>query len=390
MDAKRLPKVRIAAISALITIIVSLEVLQFPESFRFFSLVVSFLLVLGIASLSGGIVRDILVVVTSLVAGGVVVEGIAAIAEPKISMHVSNGLYDQNPLLGWGPSRAGRYHEERIDSASGKTIFSVDYTIGENLLRSTQSADFGPPIVFFGDSLTFGAGLNDPDTLPQQFADLLNRKVPVLNAAFNGYGPSQFLRILQEDLFTSIIGSEQKFFVFLTASWQSERTACKSNWTRLAPSFVLESDEPILKGTCRDRQWIWLRDRLQPFATYRLLLEPLILKPTDEDIELYIRVLSAAVRLAENRYGVRTILPYLRSSGYLQTTGFTDESIMERLRASGAIVIDASLQQEESQGAVLSIPGDGHPTRLANNLRAKMLKDYIERNMDRTLLSGLK
>ena len=29
----------------------------------------------------------------------------------------------------------------------------------------------------------------------------------------------------------------------------------------------------------------------------------------------------------------------------------------------------------------LSIPGDGHPTALANRLRASILKNYLERNM---------
>jgi hypothetical protein len=153
---------------------------------------------------------------------------------------------------------------------------------------------------------------------------------------------------------------------------------------------VLEHGQPVLNGTCRDGQWTWLRDGLQPFASYRLLFEPLILKPDDDDVELYIRTLSAAVRIAETRYGTRTIVPYVRSSGYLQTTKFTDESVMERLREGGAIVIDVSLQQEEKAGAVLNIPGDGHPTRLANSLRARMLKDYVERNIDATLLSGLK
>jgi hypothetical protein len=390
MDGKRLFKLRAAAIPTLIAIIALLETQKFSSSFRFFTLVTSFLLLADIASFSRVKLRDVCLVLASVVFGLIVVEGAAIVAEPKISTHVSDSLYGPKPVVGWGPSHAGRYHEERIDSSTGRAIYSVAYTIDEDLLRQTHSATSGLPIVFFGDSLTFGSGLNDPDTLPQQFADLLDQKIRVLNFAFSGYGPSQFLRILQDDSLASVIGPKQRFFVFLTAAWQAERTACKSDWTRLAPRFVLERDQPVLKGTCRDGQWPWLRDGLQPFASYRLLVEPLILKPDDDDVELYIRTLLAAVRIAEERYGTRTIVPYVRSSGYLQTTKFTDESVMERLREGGAIVIDASLQQEEKAGAVLNIPGDGHPTRLANDLRARMLKDYVERNMDGTLLSGLK
>lgn len=390
MDGRRLFKLRLAVIPVLIAVIALLETQRFSSSFRFFTLVTSFLLLADIASFSRGKLRDVWLVLVSLIVGLIVVEGVAIVVEPKISTRVSGSLYGPKPVVGWGPTHAGRYHEERIDLSKGIAIYSVDYTIDENLLRQTRSTTFGLPIIFFGDSLTFGIGLNDPDTLPQQFADLLDKKVRVLNLAFSGYGPSQFLRILQDDSWVSVIGPKHKFFVFLTAAWQAERTACKSDWTRLAPRFVLERDQPVLKGICRDGQWPWLRDGLRPFAAYRLLVEPLILKPDDDDVELYIRTLLAAVRIAEVRYGTRTIVPYVRSSGYLQTTKFTDESVMERLREGGAIVIDASLQQEEKAGVVLNIPGDGHPTRLANDLRARMLKDYVERNMDGTLLSGLK
>lgn len=390
MDRKRLPGLHVVAIPALLAAIALLEIQQFSGSFRFFTLVASCLLLADIASLARGKSRDGLLVLTSAAVGLTVVEGAAIVVEPKISTIVPVGLYGAKSAVGWGPSHAGRYHEERIDLSTGRTIYAADYTIDENFSRQTHSTASGPPIVFFGDSLTFGIGLNDSDTLPQQFADLLDHKVMVLNLAFSGYGPNQFLRVLEDDLSTPVIGPKPELFVFLTAPWHTERNACKADWTRLAPRYVLENNQPILKGTCHDAQWTWLRDRLHPFASYRLLVEPLILKPDDADVELYIRTLLAAVSVAKERYGSRTIVPYVRSSGYLQTTGFTDESVMARLREGGAIVIDASLQQEEKAGAVLNIPGDGHPTLLANRLRASLLVGYVERNMDGTLLSGLK
>jgi hypothetical protein len=55
--------------------------------------------------------------------------------------------------------------------------------------------------------------------------------------------------------------------------------------------------------------------------------------------------------------------------------------LISRFRDGGAYVVDASLWQEGNKGAVIDIPGDGHPTPLANQIRAGLLKDYIEQNM---------
>jgi hypothetical protein len=37
-----------------------------------------------------------------------------------------------------------------------------------------------------------------------------------------------------------------------------------------------------------------------------------------------------------------------------------------------------SLEEEEKAGMVVRIPGDGHPTALANRARAAILKDCLE------------
>ncbi|HEY0146462.1 MAG TPA: hypothetical protein VGB93_10015 [Methylovirgula sp.] len=69
---------------------------------------------------------------------------------------------------------------------------------------------------------------------------------------------------------------------------------------------------------------------------------------------------------------------YLRSDdSFFRGTDFSDDEIMKRLRDGGAIVIDASLSKEKKDGVQISIPGDGHPTPYANQLRASILKTYL-------------
>ncbi|MGH9677152.1 MAG: SGNH/GDSL hydrolase family protein, partial [Candidatus Acidiferrum sp.] len=113
-------------------------------------------------------------------------------------------------------------------------------------------------------------------------------------------------------------------------------------------------------------------------------------KTTHEDVELYIRIVLAAVNLAKEKYGVATLIPYISyiPNGYLKGTGFSDDEIVRRLRDGGAMVVDVTLVEEKSAGA-FNIKGDGHPTPLANRLRASIIKDYIENHIPGILVMGV-
>jgi len=389
MRRRRLFLLRIGVALALGATIFLLESYQTFGTSHVVTLAAIFLLLADSASLSRGLMRDAFLVLGSIAFGLTAVEVFATLSEAKTSPAVSD-LYSPMPIVGWGPSRAGRFHEERLDLSTGHAIFDVDYTIDENLVRRTMSADSGPAIVFFGDSFTFGEGLNDSETLPQQFSDLLDRDVRVLNLAQRGYGPNQFLRILQEGLYSSLIGPTPRMFVYLTAPWQAERNACKVGWARPAPRFILQDDKVMLAGTCGDAEYTALKDRLREFASYRRYVEPTLLKPNDADVELYIRTLIAAVKLAKERYGTRTIVPYLRNGAYLLSSSrFTDDLVITRLREGGAIVLDATYLQQEKREPALWIRGDGHPTGVANRIMARALVKFIGENFPDVLPPGL-
>lgn len=380
---------RAAAIPVLLALIGWMEARHPVSAFRVFSFFFVFLVFADLASLLRGKGRNGFVVLASLAFGLCVVEGIATLRGLKASTTITQGRVVPRPVIGWGPEHAGRFHAEMRDPA-GAVIYVADYTIDANLLRQTTSVEKGSAIVFFGDSYTYGDGVNDAETLPQAFADLINRKERILNLAFSGYGPQQFLRELETGLFDSLIGSRPRLFIFMTAAWHAERTACKATWTPHAPLYALENGQIVFKGACNEGLSILLREWLENTASYRLMVEPIRHKLSHDDVDLYIRILLAGVSLAKEKYGVVTLVPYLRArKDYLGGTGFSDESIIARLREGGAIVIDASLAEEEAGGALISIKGDGHPTPLANRLRAAMLKDYIENHMPGILVAGV-
>lgn len=388
MAARLLKSLRFTAPALLLALIAWAETRQPVAWFRLLSFAFGFAFLASLAWLARGRLRDGLTMAASLAFGLCLLEGAANLIENKVVLITTPGWTVYEPVLGWGPGKPGTYHSTRLDPKTGATIYSADYTFDSALLRQTVSAPGGRSIVFFGDSFTFGFGLDDADAMPQVFADLLQRRQRVLNLANGGYSPQQFLRMMETGFRDGVIGPDPALFIFLTAAFHAERTACKPAYTLNAPRYVLENGALAFRGRCYEGARLRLRQFLLDSAAWRSFVEPYRQSLTRADVELYLAEVSAAVKLAREKYGVETLIPYLRSSpGTLAHTGFTEEDIMRRLGESGALVFDAGLKSED--GAPLEIAGDGHPTALANRLRAELIKSYIAQHISGINLSRL-
>ena len=137
-----------AVILLLLCLIALMEARHPFPSFRLATFILAFLALAGMASRLGGKLRDGLVVLASLAFGLSIIEATAAIGETKELYVVTNGVSVPQPIVGWGPEHAGRFHAEKTDPKSGVPIYRVDYTIDSNLLRETHSVETGPTIVF--------------------------------------------------------------------------------------------------------------------------------------------------------------------------------------------------------------------------------------------------
>ncbi len=382
MARKTSTLLQLAALPLLIGLITWLELKHPISAFRLATFILVFGLLVNVAILVKGKGRDLAIILAATFFGLAIAEGVAVAAQPGDSLSIPRGWSVRQPVMGWGPAHEGTFHAERRDPKTDALIYKADYVIDSNLLRKTTSIDSGPAIVFFGDSYTFGDGVENSETLPQQLADLLTPRQRVVNLGFTGYSPQQFLREMETGRFDSVIGPDPKLFVFLTAAWHAERTACKAYWTPHAPYYALEDGRVVYKGDCNQGAGLLLREWLENSAAYRWLIEPYRHQVSHDDVNLYVSTLEAAVKMAKEKYGVATVIPYLRvPPDYLRASGFTDDEIMARLRAAGGMVIDASLADKERSGAVISIPGDGHPTPYANRERAAMIKASIDQNL---------
>jgi hypothetical protein len=321
--------------------------------------------------------RNAAVVVTSVLLCLAAIEAYAVIEYPRpINIHTPDLFAPQRAVLGWGSRHPGIFHHTGVDAKTGRRLVDVDYTIDEHLNRKVDSAPDGPAVAFFGDSFTFGWGLPDADTLPQNFADLTGRVIRVTNLGFPGYGPQQFLRALETGLHDGLL-QPSRLFVFQTAAWHAERSSCIVWFVKHAPRYRLNGGRLELAGSCR--WWSALnRFLFAASATYRAFIAPLVERVRPSDIELYLAIIERAAELAREKYGVPTAILYIPDPDYAERAGISDAEIMRRLRDDGLIVIDGALDPSAFPGQPLLIPGDGHPTAVANRARALLVRDTLQ------------
>ncbi len=309
----------------------------------------AFLLIVDLAFGLRGAWRNLATMIAATVFGLAVIELGSAAVEADQPIY-PRGFSISRPVLGWGPAAPGVYHSTRREP-DGRIIYNVDYTIDSNLLRATQSRSTGPSVAFFGDSMTFGQGLPDSETLPQIYADLTGHKVRVLNFGFPGYGPQQFLRALETGFFDPLLPGT-KVFVYETASWHAERSGCRAAFVARAPRYELQGGVPVFVGACAEGARRVFGDIFTNGALYQRFIGPLFSAVTSDDVEIYLAELVRSAALVKQKYGARLVVLYLHgpqaflnsadSVTYLAKSGFTDAMIEARLRKSGIELIDAT------------------------------------------------
>jgi hypothetical protein len=366
--------VKIVALFALVGAGVYLRGSPWSSWNRFQELFLGVAVAVYVAAVVGGRLRDAFIVVASVGLGLTVAEAYALVVSAPAIESSTPGYSVPRSIVGWGPGQPGVYRARKLDGRSGSVIYDVGYTIDADRNRQVISAPMGPTVAFFGDSMTFGQGVPDADTLPQAFADATGYRWRVLNLAFPGYGPQQFLRALETDIFRDLL-TEPRLFVFLTAPWHAERSSCLSDFVADGPRYVLVDGISRYEGTCREYWPVRLRRLWTRTAMYSVFFEPVFGGARSEDIDLFVGILLRAGQLAREKYGVPTLILYWADEAYARHAGVTDAQILARLREGGLVVIDARLDPKDFSGQGLQIPGDGHPTGVANRARALLVRD---------------
>ena len=300
-----------------------------------------------------------------------------------------DGFWGVRPELGYGPVKAGAFDEKKIGPA-GEVVYDVTNTIDENLLRRVDTSKSGKVIGFFGDSFTYGVGLNDRDTLPQQFAEKTGRRFNVINFGGPGYGPQQMLRALETGLYDGLIGDEPMFFVFVTSPWHIARAACKSDLSWFGPAYSLRAGETVYAGRCADRGGLagrYLGPALRSSALYKHFFGAAEQPVTTEDFNLYLSIFAKSARILRERYAAPLLVIYipddLSAAKYRFDEGLrSNEAVLAAFASAGVLAIDGWSSARSYPITELIIQGDGHPTARLNALWSGDITHVMARCLD--------
>ena len=278
-------------------------------------------------------------------------------------------------------ARPGTYPRKKL-TLDGEVIYEVVYSIGDDGFRLTknETLDNSHRINFFGCSFTFGAGLNDDETLPHYVKKLLP-DISVKNYGFHGYGIHEALAILQSKLDTS---GDINFL--LTSPWHSLRSACVQKWTRGSPKYELAKNGQVIRnGRCNTKQYSGrVMEALSKSALAGLIHDNLQLLPSTQDaqIELYLALIREMSELSRQR-NQKFIIGYIQAADNWFKGDYTNEHIYNELSAMSDEIVDMSL----------TVPGvklakhyyihklDTHPTAEANRARAGILAEVLREHL---------
>ena len=257
----------------------------------------------------------ILVLVSCVLAG---LEGSLWISENWIYKDIkSEGTFRwiNDDVLGYVASKGIAQTETK--SYRGKKLFDAVYTMDANGLRVSyppgQSGNVHEPcILFFGDSYTFGWGLNDDQTLPYRVAIKTEGKYRVYNLGFPTHGPQQMLVELERDMVgreTGCAAPDIRYVIYVAMPDHVRRAAgLRDIDHRHGPRYELGKDGTVsYEGQFgEDRNKVEkIRSQLRKSILYRKLVGGdgiYYRRYNHDDITRYLAIVEAASKRIKSAY----------------------------------------------------------------------------------------
>jgi len=194
----------------------------------------------------------------------------------------------------------------------GSLVYDVVYTIDPGSLRVSPSYDFGNAkgcVLFFGDSFTFGEGVNDDQNYPFLVGLKTGGNYTIYNFAFNGYGPHQMLADLTSGRVADRIHCTPTHVILLCLTNHIERVVGLALWDRHGPRFRIAKDGSVhLEGHFDDPfrlgTWtlpVWVTHTLERSSAWRKLFGS-ERRTTSADLDLLIAIINSSKEAALERY----------------------------------------------------------------------------------------
>lgn len=99
---------------------------------------------------------------------------------------------------------------------NGQLLYDVIITVDSNGQRISPACkgNCDTAVLFFGDSYTYGEGVNDTESFPYQAGLALRQKYRIFNFGMHGYGPHQMLSAIEHGIVDSAVRQKVPFVIY--------------------------------------------------------------------------------------------------------------------------------------------------------------------------------
>jgi hypothetical protein len=171
-------------------------------------------------------------------------------AAPKTHVEgtVTQGFYRRVDDVGRLPQPNRTVTARRV--SEGRAVYDVVYTTDAHGFRAMPPPDAQPQasVLLFGDSNTFGEGVNDNEAYPWQLAERSGGRIEAHNFGVPGWGPHQMLAGLQSGRFARSLQRPPTHAVFLLIDDHVVRAAGEAPWDVHGPRFRLVDGRAVRDG----------------------------------------------------------------------------------------------------------------------------------------------
>jgi hypothetical protein len=258
-----------------------------------------------------------------------------------------NGFYDQG-IDDVGFIAQPNKHVTARRLLDSRVIYDASYTTGPDRFRVVPKVEDAPRCLLqFGDSFTFGEGVDDDETSAAQIVAKSRGQVEVKSLGIGGWGPHQFLAGLQSGRFQRAITCKPTDAVYLFIPAHTARAAGRGKWDRFGPLFVVGDDgRPVREGNFNTMGTSW-RERIG----FNRLTE-------EEEEELAAALIAEASRELERLYpGIRF---------HVFTWDGTSGGVVWRMREQGLRVHTIrQIIPDYTDAYLIAPPFEYHPTPAA-------------------------
>ena len=295
----------------------------------------------------------------------------------KFEGSYTRDYFTADDILGYAPNKAIAVNSKL--SIRGKPIYDVTYTINDRGLRVSPPGDRDRCILFFGDSFTFGEGVEDNETLPYLVGEL--SKAQVYNFGFHGYGPHQMLAAIEQGMLDKIVDCQPSLIIYEAIIGDIYRAAGRAPWDRHGPKYAIAANGGVKyqghfdDNFTKSKAIALIKEQVEKsyfykkFFKYKALID-------EEDIKLFIEIINASYNQLREKYP-NADFQVLFWDNYPENKLYKQVIAGLRAKSFQLDLISQILPNFWDNQSRYQIPGEQHPNALANQYIAEYVVSEI-------------